>query len=39
MKTVLLGLWGYTHRMNQEEYERSMLTLAVLSQKGIREAI
>lgn len=37
MKVVLLGLWGYT--LNQEEYERSMLTLAVLLQQGIREAI
>lgn len=39
MKVVLLGLWGFTRRVNQDEYERSMLTLAVLLQQGIREAI
>lgn len=35
IEVVLLGLWGYTRRVSQEEYERSIPALAALLEQGI----
>lgn len=36
IEVILLGLWGYTRRVNKEEYERSIPTLAVFLEQRAR---
>lgn len=36
IEVILLGLWGYTRRVNQEEYERSIPTLAAFLEQRTR---
>lgn len=35
IEVVLLGLWGYTRRVSQKEYERSIPALAAFLEQGI----